>query len=291
MGEAAGEILRRKVATGRGPAAVAAPTPEKAWRLALGRAGRAKPGLGLRLTAFGMERATVARIAELAPEAALVATMAHAAGGTGALVVDAATRNALVEAETMGRLATAPQELRAPTRIDALIVGAFIDSVLVAFDELAAGLSIAPAVCGWRVGEMIAAPRILPLVVEDLPLRLFRMEFGFDDGARTGMALVALPMEAPKPVVAETLGEGFTGDLERAVMAAPAEVRAVLARLSLPLEAVTGWVPGMLVPLPRGALGQVRLEDIDNVPVARGRLGQMNGMRAVRIAPRGEGDD
>jgi flagellar motor switch protein FliM len=286
MGEPAGDMLRQKVATGRGPAAVATLTPEKAWRLSFGRAGRTMQGLGLRLTGFGMERATVARMADLAPEAALVLTMMRAAGGSGALIVDPSMRNALVEVETMGRLAKGPQDLRPPTRIDALIVGAFFDSVMAAFDELAVDLSIADAVRGWRVGEIVGGAKVLPLVVEDLALRLFRMSFEFDEGARGGTALLALPMDAPKPLVSAAPGEAFSRDLEQVVLGAPAEVRAVLARLSLPLDAVMDWAPGLIVPLPRQALGQVRLEDIDNVSVARGRLGQMNGMRAVRLSPR-----
>lgn len=283
MARTAGDILRRKTAAGRAAPAVAAMTPEKAMRLAFGRAGRAVAGLGLRLTGFGMERIALAELIALAEPSALVATLERRDGTLGALVIDAGMRAALLEAQTMGRVVRAPPPDRPATRIDALIAGGFTDSALAVFDEVAAEISIAPRVTGFRTAERVAMAPLLALMLEDRPLRLLRLEFDFADGARTGTALIALPLDPAPAPGASAAGGSFAQDLAAMVMAAPAEVRAVLTRLHLPLDQLSAWVPGQLIALPREVLDQVRLTDITGAALAGGRLGQVGGQRAVRL--------
>lgn len=64
----------------------------------------------------------------------------------------------------------------------------------------------------------------------------------------------------------------------------PARMDAVLHRLVLPLSAAERLQPGDLIPLPVEALDSVELLAGDGAGVAGGRLGQINGMRAVRLA-------
>jgi flagellar motor switch protein FliM len=282
VSETSTSILRRKAGFGRPPPEIVAMSPEKAFRLAFGRAGRGLQGLGLRLTAFGMERVVTTALVDAAPDLSLVATLNRADGATGVVILDPGYRAALIEAETMGRIAKGAPADRPATRIDALIAGGFTDAALAIFDEIGAELSIAPAVTGYRMGEMLPGPAMLPLVLEDVPFRLFRLGFDFADGARQGAALIALPFEAAPSADAGN-DDRMQRDLAATVMAAPAEVRAILTRLKLPLDEVTEWQPGDLVPLPREVLDEVKLVDIDGVPIAGGRLGQVGGLRAVRV--------
>jgi flagellar motor switch protein FliM len=280
--ETAGTILRRKTGAGRAAPEAAAMTPEKAMRLAFGRAGRAVTGLGLRLTGFAMERIGLAGLIAAADPTALVVTLTRADGSLGALVIDAGMRSALLEAQTMGRVARAAPPERPATRIDALIAGGFTDTALAVFDEVAAELAIAPRITGFRTAERVATPPLLALLLDDRPLRLLRLGFDFAEGARTGTALIALPLD-PAPAAGTTPGGGFAQDLAAMVMAAPAEVRAVLTRLHLPLDELEAWAPGHLIALPRAVLDQVRLTDITGEVLAGGRLGQIGGQRAVRL--------
>lgn len=289
MVEPAANILRRKAVSGKATPMAAAMTPEAAMKLAFGRAGRPLLGLGLRMIGFGIERATVAGLIRAVPEAGLVMTLRRPAGGIGVLIVDPEMTAALIESETMGRVGRSTGARRSPTRIDALIVGAFVDAALAQFDEVAGDLSIAAAVCGWRVSEMIGEVASMALVLEDVAMRKFRIGFDFAGGARSGEAQIALPIDPPRPAAPPgEEAEGFAHDLQARVMAAPAEVQAVLARMTLPLDLVSTWQPGSLLPLPREALLSVRLEDIDGVAVARGKLGQMNGNRALRLMAPGD---
>jgi flagellar motor switch protein FliM len=281
---AAESILRRKAGAGRRPEFTQM-SPEKAMKLAFGRAGRGIAGLGLRMSAFSIERSSVAALAASAAESTMVLTLAQGGSPGGAVFVDPGMTAALIEAGTMGRVGRGEVESRAPTRIDALVVAAFLDTALAAFDELAADLSVAATVTGWRPGEMLPAATVLPLMLEDVPMRLFRLGFDFAEGAREGRLTLAMPMDRNRGRGAGA--EGLGPQLQNAVLAARANVRAVLARLNLPLDAVTTWEPGSLVPLSRELLTQVLIEDLDRVTVARGRLGQVNGARAVRIVSTG----
>jgi flagellar motor switch protein FliM len=282
MAGTASNILRRKAGVGRPPPEIAAMSPEKAMRLAFGRAGRDTPGLGLRLISFAIDRMVVPALIDAATPLTLVATLVRGDGAVGAVLFDPGIVAALIEAETMGRLRPGPVPERPPTRIDALMVGAFLDRGLGLFDEVATDLSIAEATTGYRFGDVISQPRTLALMLEDQPYRALRLGFDFCDGVRQGSALLAMPFDPPAKAPAADR-DGFGRDLHEAVMTAPAEVRAVLTRLSLPLDAVTAWEPGDLLPLARDVLDSVVLEDIDGTQVGRGRLGQSNGARAVRL--------
>jgi flagellar motor switch protein FliM len=63
---------------------------------------------------------------------------------------------------------------------------------------------------------------------------------------------------------------------------AQALVEAILHRLSLPLSEASALEPGQLLPLPGVTVASVRLE-AGGVPLGPARLGQVAGMRAVRI--------
>jgi flagellar motor switch protein FliM len=282
MAGSSSDILRRKAGVGRPPPEIPAMSPEKAMRLAFGRAGRDTAGLGLRLISFAIDRVVVRSLVQAATPQTLVGTLVRADGAVGAVLLDPGFVTALIEAETMGRLRPGDVGDRAPTRIDALIAGAFLDRGLGLFDEVATDLSIAEATTGFRFGAVITQPTMLGLMLEDQPYRALRLGFDFCDGVRQGSALLAMPFDPPAKAEAD-VRDSFGRDLHEAVMITPAEVRAVLTRLTLPLDEITAWEPGALLPLARDVLDGVVLEDIDGAPVGRGRLGQSNGVRAVRL--------
>ena len=68
----------------------------------------------------------------------------------------------------------------------------------------------------------------------------------------------------------------------------PATQPAVLARVSLPIADVTALTPGQELALPYEVLDRIALEGADGRVVARGRLGQARGHRALRITVQGE---
>nr|WP_245218473.1 FliM/FliN family flagellar motor switch protein [Rubellimicrobium aerolatum] len=67
------------------------------------------------------------------------------------------------------------------------------------------------------------------------------------------------------------------------VLAAQVALDAVLHRLSLPLAEAEALHVGQLLPLPGVTVASVRLEGSGGVDLGSARLGQVAGMRAIRI--------
>ncbi|WP_102222805.1 FliM/FliN family flagellar motor switch protein [Acidimangrovimonas sediminis] len=300
----AGEpVLRRKAA--RQPAGGALPGVEaaalvgRAVRQAVARSVQAVPGLDLTVDGLSDDRRTLAELLELLPERALLAVVEGPVEGLGLVVLSQPVLTAIVEVQTMGRLAAEARPARKPTRTDAAMCAGLIDRVLAGLETL---LSEAPDLTwagGFRYASFLDNPRPLGLLLEDIPFRLFRASVTLG-GSREGEILLALPAEGRGPGPARPAGDGdeapgaeaaeaaaqaaFGAALSEAVMAAEAQLMGVLHRVRLPLGAVLGLKPGDLLPVPDTALDRIELQALDGRRLGGGRLGQNRGLRAVRLS-------
>ena len=98
----------------------------------------------------------------------------------------------------------------------------------------------------------------------------------------------ALPWWAEEPAGGAVRGGyGGCGVGGHAVMCAEVPVRAVLYRVTVPLADISDWAVDQLLELPSGSLTSVELEGMDGRVAATVKLGQVGGMRAVRIGAPG----
>jgi flagellar motor switch protein FliM len=65
---------------------------------------------------------------------------------------------------------------------------------------------------------------------------------------------------------------------------AECQLDAVIARLVLPIGRILALEPGEVLDLPQAALDAITLEARDGRRIARSRLGQNRGMRALKIS-------
>ena len=106
------------------------------------------------------------------------------------------------------------------------------------------------------------------------------------------LMVLALPMprspQAVTPVAppAPDWSAALTGN----VLGARADVTAVLHRMRLPLRVVEGFALDQVLSLPGVSVGSVRIEAADARLIGHARLGQMAGMRAVRVGAPGRQD-
>lgn len=246
---------------------------------------------------------TGAEIVDTLPDQPLITLTEGPDGAAGLVILQADAVGCLVELLTTGRLADRPPPARRPTRTDAALVGEFLD---LALDEAGAALGSAPVavwVAGFRTAGHLPDPRPLGLMLDEPGYRLVRCKLGFGatsatgEAARTGELTFVFPAAGrgqahapPPPALSEDVP--ITADLphgpwpdrlEQAVAAAPVRLDAVLARVSLPLSAILGLAPGMLLPVPLTAVQCVQLEGADGSLVCFARLGQGNGHRALRL--------
>lgn len=71
--------------------------------------------------------------------------------------------------------------------------------------------------------------------------------------------------------------------LQQRVLDAPIRLDAILCRLSLPLSDMGRLAVGDVLALPKDVLREIAIESVGRQPVATARLGQVDGMRALRL--------
>jgi flagellar motor switch protein FliM len=199
--------------------------------------------------------------------------------GLGAL--DGEGRAAAIEAQALGRVSPTPPEPREATAADAALARPLFESFL---REAQAAVESTP-LAGWlrdpSVAERLPSAREAAMLLPDGRYRMVRMTLDLGAGGRQGLFLLLARLPEP-PRQLGPPGEEPEATVATQALRSQARVEAVLHRLRLPLSAAEALEPGQLLPLPGVTVASVRLE-AGGVPLGPARLGQVAGMRAVRI--------
>ena len=280
------DVLRRKMGAERGDrAAPAGGAAIGAWRLALARAARDEVGVALDVSALRDMPASLSELVEMPEERSLLAVLDTGGEGLGLIAVAPAVLAGVVAMLTTGRV-VAEGEARRPTRTDAAMVAPMLDSALAGMAETLAGQEEGAWAGGWRYASFLEEPRPLALLLDDTDYRVLRAEVSLGRGAAAGVILLALPAAARARAVPVSLPDegAFREAFARQVEGASCRMEAELVRLSLPLSRVLALEVGAVLPLGEATVGRLVLRGVDGRAVAEGKLGQMRGMRAVRLA-------
>jgi flagellar motor switch protein FliM len=274
-------VLRRKASAAREQWQARAMTPAKALRLSLARAADDLWDLALAATGIALAEETAEAMLESLSDDGLICLLDGPEGAVGAMLIDFPLVAGLIEAQTMGRVSPQVPETRRSTRTDAAMIAPLIDDSLGRFDAMLDEVGVAPWSRGYRFGSMMESVRMLSLALKATDFHVFR--FSIDLAAkREGEAVLIMPV--PEVVVADVPdAQAGANRLEAQVLSAPAELDAVLFRMTVPLSAISQLKPGECLPIPRDALADTALESRTHHRVATSRLGQINGMRAVRL--------
>ena len=306
------DVLRRKIDRARQPLADGAPGADRCWRLALARAARDGAALDLEVRRLSVTRCSLTEIIDTAPDRVLVALLDGPEGGLGVLMLSPEVTAALIEMQTLTRLARQAPLARKPTRIDAAMVAGVIDRALAGLEDgLAEEADLAWA-GGFRYASFLEEVRPLSLLLEEDLYRVLRAEVvlcapsaagsaAATGGAgpldvpeaasagRTGEVILMLPAEGrgqrPLATAEDVLGAAtqFGQALSAQVMQVDCRLEALVGRLRLPLHQIMALQPGDVLPLPLAGVDAIMLETPEGRPVATARLGQHRGMRAVKL--------
>lgn len=198
--------------------------------------------------------------------------------------IDLQTRAAVIEQQTTGNLRPAPADPRPVTATDAAIIAPVISGFLAEAGTLTEGTPLAGWTASYTVGGRVLNTRAAGIVMVDTIYRLVRMTLDLGAGDRQGMILIALPVSPEMTVQkAPDAAANWSADIAAAVGHASADLHAVLHRMRLSLRQVDAFHVGQLIAMPGINVGSVKLETADGRVVARARLGQTTGLRAVRI--------
>ena len=283
-------VMGRKLAAARGAVADGVPGADRAWRLSLARAARDQLKLPLEVVRLAVDRLSLAEVLELPPDHAMIVVLEGPRDGLGLMVIYAAVLAAMIEVQTIGKVALTAPVPRKPTRTDAAMVAPLIDAALTGLEAALLLETDLIWAGGFHYASFLEDPRPLGLLLEDTAYRVLTADVSLADGARTGAVLLALPADGRGAApVGQTdkaaAGPAFSALLADQIENADCVLEAVLTRVSMPLSRVLTMAVGEVITLPRAGLDRISFEGIDGRCVAMGKLGQNRGMRAVRLVP------
>ena len=304
-------VLRRKAEAGRPKVDAVPMTAARAFTTALAKSAQDLMNMPLRVAEINETRMTLAELPEVLEALSLLAVMEGPGEGLGLIALPPATLSALIEVQTMGRIAPTMPAPRKATRIDASMAADLIDAVMEGFEDLLAEAAEISWAGGFRYASFLDDPRPLGLLLEDISFRVYQIKLLLGpSGEREGGLFLALPAigrgpgprKAPENAVDPITGLGVTNTvdpaieadwterIEQAVSGARVDLNAVLHRVTLSLAQVTELKVGMTIPVPYAALEDLLIEGIGRRRVGAARLGQAQGLRALRIRIDDEGE-
>lgn len=220
----------------------------------------------------------------------LICLMSRESRDVGLLVVDIGLLTALVEIQTLGKVTSVPAKERVPTRTDAVVISDMIDKWIADISRVAgeAGLAADVPFSGFVREHGILDLRAVELTLDPGQYRSMRITMALGDDAKIGVLTVFVPAAAAAWGGAD--GGTLGARLRPHLMDAPAGMQAILTRFQHPLKKVLALKVGDVLPIDPHCLTRLVLEVREGAPLAQGRLGQVNGYRAVRLTGVGAED-
>ncbi len=152
-------------------------------------------GLLVDVTDLRLARRSLAELLEFPPDRALIALLDGPGGGLGMIALAPEVTSALVEMQTIGRVAAAAPAPRRPTRTDAAMVSAVIDRALAELEAVLAEEADLVWTGGFRYASFLEDARPLGLLLEDQPYRVLTTDLVMGENGRGGRVILALPAE------------------------------------------------------------------------------------------------
>ncbi|MTH77358.1 hypothetical protein GL286_06430 [Paracoccus aestuariivivens] len=272
---------------------------ERAAAIALGRAAERTHGLPLFSGTIRFSTMSVPEMPEFLPERPLLAIVEDRSGRIGFVALCPNLLASMIEMQALGRVTSRPAQIRRPTRTDAVISAEFVNALLEELGRELSGQSETANYADFRYVAYLDDPRPLSLMLEDG--NMIRLSYGFrigSGGQRDGQILIGLPSDMVQPQPSprqkltqlsppepEPVAPPPTKTLAEAVHKTPIALCGVLYRRSMTLKAIRALQPGSLLPMPNDIIDQVRVETASGQLLARGRLGEKNGYRAIKLQP------
>lgn len=205
-------------------------------------------------------------------------------GALGLALIDRQVMTGLIEVQTIQQVTQMPLDAeRLLTPTDAAMMAPLLDGAL---ERMADNLGEHPLrgqLQGYRFGAMVEDARTASLLLDDSAYRAFTADIDLALGRRRGLLKLILPERKPKRGTDMARSDDAPGPHEALLSRVPAKLNAVLTRVTLPLVRARDLKPGDLLPLAPDALDRVAVMAGTGHLVARGRLGKINGLRAVRL--------
>ncbi len=266
-------------------------SPATAARVSLARAADQAFSLALRVNSIRQSRLDLADVVDQIDEDWALFPLLHDDGSVGVMCLEPACIIAFVETQTMGRVSAAVAEPRRLTQTDKALAVAFLEGFLRRFDEALKGAPTAYWTRGYHTEDAVATRHMMVLQLDGAEYRGFDMQSEVVEAERPINMRLFLPIKEKvakqnarkKPTKTGVALLESEHTIRRSAMAAKVEMDAIMCKVMLPLSELNTLQPGHLVPLPQDAAKQAHLVDRSGRSAQSVRLGQLHGMRAIKV--------
>ncbi len=276
--------LKRKIVGVHRDTATPKMTALRALRLSVARASEELFGLALAVSGGRQAYVSPDELGSELSDKELLVVLDCPDGMTGAAAVSLPLVAALVQQQTTGRVSDRKAEPREYTDTDAALVSPLLEGVLRRACDLVEDDADLSCFQSIRFGARSGDARTMLLTLRAERYRSFVLPVEIALGRHQATMTFVLPMDTEGE---ETGAREEQNEEERAAnspfLDVETDLRAVLARFRLPVSELNSLSVGDTLPLPRERLDDTALVTLTDRVVARGKLGQMNGHRAVRL--------
>ncbi|OIQ31635.1 MAG: hypothetical protein BM562_07230 [Alphaproteobacteria bacterium MedPE-SWcel] len=202
-------------------------------------------------------------------------------GRIGAATLDAAAVTALIQQQTMGSVLGMSSDERIYTPTDAAMVAEFLEKLFGKVSALLKDQTDLRIFEGYRFGAQVEDVRTLVLGMEAEDYRVINLNVDLDSGKMQGEICLVLPEPSVEQYDEADAVRGPR--LGSSVGSMRAELSAVLCKMRIPLRQFAALKKGELLHLDQAYLYETDMIAINGQAIAKGRLGQIKGARAVRL--------
>lgn len=281
------EILLRKSSAKPAKSGPALDSDEMAMAKAFVRAGHEI--LGMRVRVLSASARTETGIEQLTPVFAdhALCLAGRGNGETGVIALSLELVTAIVEKSATGEVGTRAIPDRAGTSVDAFLAEPLLRAMLENM-SLVCSPDIRPWIAGVELAKAPSKTDDLEFQIAEGAHRVVMLRFQID-GAREGELVALIPQpcgSGGRPGGTPTSGpnrEDPAAGFRRKLLDSRTTLRADLISLDVPLAEFRNWTLGSEIQIPGEAIGAIRLTQNGDVDIAKGRLGQASGNRAVRL--------
>ena len=258
----------------------------RALRFAMTRGADVSIGMAVSVEDVEEMAVTLDDLIKELPHEALIMALVRGRDAVGCLALDQELRSAVIEHQTTGRILPAGADARPITGTDMLLTAPLTGHFLTQACAATAGSELEDWIGNVSTGQRFQSPRAAGLGLTDGAYKLLKLSIGLGEDRR-GHLYLSLPdiAQPAVPSKAHKTESKWSERLEKAVMAAPASLKAELAHLTLSIAQVRALSVGQVLPLYGASVGSVKLLAPNGVTVCSAKLGQSMGKRAVRVQP------
>ncbi|MCC1491777.1 FliM/FliN family flagellar motor switch protein [Cognatishimia sp. F0-27] len=259
-------------------------SPAKALRRALSRSADLLWGLAVVSQGVQIEMLDQDGVIETIEPGMLLVLLDGPDGALGLAAMDREVLTAIIEVQTIQQVTTIAAEDRPLTATDAAMVAPLMDATLARFADNLADHPLKPQLEGFRFGAMIEDSRTASLLLDAAGYRSFEIRLDIALGRRKGIVRLILPERtATDHANRDTSDAATQGKYNETFSSVPVRLDTVMTKVTMSLAQAQKLRVGDLINLPGDVTETLTLVAGKGQVVARGKLGQLNGMRAIRL--------